>query len=793
MANLIGKSLGRYHILEQLGEGGMAVVYKAYDTRLEADVGVKVIRTENILPSALDRTLKRFEREAKALARLTHPNIVRVTDFGEHDGKPYLVMPYLSGGTLKKQLGKPIEWQEAMRLLLPIARALDYAHRQNLIHRDVKPSNILITADGEPMLTDFGIAKVLDLEETADLTGTGMGIGTPEYMAPEQWTGKTSSQSDLYSLGVILYEMITGRKPYTAETPAAILLKQATEPLPRPSGIVNGLPDKVEKILIKALARDQKDRYGNMGDFSKAIENSMKLGVLPVERPKALPVSKPVGKTMDTMATVDQDWEEAQTPQTVPPTKREMRAKLQPSARAKTATSFGPLYIILGLVALVFGAFLISSIQNPTAPGSPPSPPNDTVTQTPAAVQAVGMTSTEAHSPLPTLTISPTETPPPKEYKIGYISGSQLYIADLSGEVFQVTDELETSSNNYSGGRLSISKNGQYIARSKDGIIYYINNLTGEDAPLIDSVYQRQYETLAWSYDGKYVFTTIHGYTGSWWSGIRWTKAYVISTTNLAISEILNKSGTHWFANAQWLPDDSAIAYWQSGDIFTLNPDTKQTRNITTQGTVNEAPFAWSPDGSQILLTFKNDKNIYLFDIESKEMLAIIESKGEYVRDIQWSRDGKKILYSSQGIYVYDLSTGENLFIHEGWNSSWSPDNENLLFQDTNNLYVSNTDGSQKKVIANVSISTMPFWINTTETFDIRTEDIVSEVFGSNYTICTWQRKWPNGFTEYQCHCSETFCQCYLKASTGWSLTSTRARNAVNSDIKQYGGSCESN
>jgi len=148
MTNLIGKSLGRYHILEQLGEGGMATVYKAYDTRLEADVAVKVIRTENLAPSVLERALKRFEREAKALARLTHPNIVKVTDFGEHDGKPYLVLEYLPGGTLKKRLGKPIEWEGAMRLLLPIAKALDYAHRQNMIHRDVKPSNILITADG---------------------------------------------------------------------------------------------------------------------------------------------------------------------------------------------------------------------------------------------------------------------------------------------------------------------------------------------------------------------------------------------------------------------------------------------------------------------------------------------------------------------------------------------------------------------------------------------------------------------------------------------------------------------
>lgn len=275
MPNLIGQSLGRYHILEQLGEGGMATVYKAYDTRLETDVAVKVIRTENLTMATMERALKRFEREAKALARLTHPNIVKVTDYGEHEGKPYLVMEYLPGGTLKERLGQPMPWQEAVRMLIPIAEALDFAHSQNMIHRDVKPSNILLTQRGQPMLTDFGIAKILDLEETQDLTGTGMGIGTPEYMAPEQWTGKTSTLSDQYALGVVLFEMVTGRKPYTADTPAAILLKQATDPLPRPSTFARDLPEKAEKLLIKVLARNPEDRYANMGEFAMALESAL--------------------------------------------------------------------------------------------------------------------------------------------------------------------------------------------------------------------------------------------------------------------------------------------------------------------------------------------------------------------------------------------------------------------------------------------------------------------------------------------------------------------------------------
>jgi serine/threonine protein kinase len=272
MTNLIGQSLGRYHILEQLGEGGMATVYKAYDTRLERDVAIKVIRRGAFPSEQLDRILKRFEREAKALAKLSHPNIIKVIDYGEHENSPYLVMEYLPGGTLKTRLGRPMPWQEAARIVIPIAEALDYAHEQKIIHRDIKPSNILLTAKGQPMLTDFGIAKMLETEETATLTGTGIGVGTPEYMSPEQWTGTTTTQSDIYSLGVVLYEIVTGRKPYMADTPAAILLKQASEPLPRPGKFVSNVPSSLENILIKALARDPQNRFRTMEAFSDALQ-----------------------------------------------------------------------------------------------------------------------------------------------------------------------------------------------------------------------------------------------------------------------------------------------------------------------------------------------------------------------------------------------------------------------------------------------------------------------------------------------------------------------------------------
>lgn len=181
-------------------------------------------------------------------------------------------MELISGGTLKQKLGKPLHYTEAIPLILPIIHALGYAHSIGIIHRDVKPSNILITESGQPLLSDFGIAKIFEDRDTDELTGTGIGIGTPDYMSPEQGMGSTSQESDIYSLGTVLYEMLTGHRPFMADTPLTVLLKKSTEPLPSPRQFVREIPKQVEDILEKSLAINPSDRYRSANDLANALE-----------------------------------------------------------------------------------------------------------------------------------------------------------------------------------------------------------------------------------------------------------------------------------------------------------------------------------------------------------------------------------------------------------------------------------------------------------------------------------------------------------------------------------------
>lgn len=262
-----GQQIGPYQVINQIGKGGMATVYKAYHAAVDRYVAIKIISNQLVENTEF---LKRFQQEARLIARLEHPHILPIHDFGETDGVPYMVMRYLESGTLKERLkASPLTLPETDRIFSQLADALQYAHENGVIHRDIKPSNVMLDKRGSVFLTDFGVAKML--EGSSNLTATGAVTGTPDYMSPEQAQGlKVDGRSDVYSLGIVLFEMLTGRVPFEAETPLAVLFKQIQEPPPPLSVIRPDLPYQLEPVLLKALTKNPADRFANMEEFHDA-------------------------------------------------------------------------------------------------------------------------------------------------------------------------------------------------------------------------------------------------------------------------------------------------------------------------------------------------------------------------------------------------------------------------------------------------------------------------------------------------------------------------------------------
>src|SRR5215216_3048420 len=242
----------------------MAAVYKAYQPSMERFVALKVLPRHM---TTSEEFTTRFRREARFVAQLQHPHILPVFDYGESEGYPYIVMPFIVSGTLADVLRKQrVTLPEARRIISQMGDALSYAHGRGMIHRDIKPSNILIDERGNCLLTDFGLARMVDTGEK--LTTSGAIMGTPAYMSPEQGTGSgVDPRSDIYSLGIILYEMVTGRVPYTAETPIAVVFKHIQDPLPSARTFNPSLSEALELVLLKCLAKNPEERYQTADAF----------------------------------------------------------------------------------------------------------------------------------------------------------------------------------------------------------------------------------------------------------------------------------------------------------------------------------------------------------------------------------------------------------------------------------------------------------------------------------------------------------------------------------------------
>jgi serine/threonine protein kinase len=379
---LAGQTLGQYRLIEKIGRGGMATVYKAYEPSLDRYVAVKVLSGYVALDPGF---VARFEREAKAIAKLDHPNILPVYDYGREGDITYIAMKYAEAGTLREKLGQPLPLDTTVDFLSQVAGALDHAHRQGVIHRDVKPSNVLMSEEGWALLGDFGLAKMVGA--SVQLTGSGVGVGTPAYMSPEQGQGiGVDARSDVYSLGVMLYEMLTGRVPYEAETPMAVVLKHITAPLPLLREVNPALSEAVERVVLKAMAKDPADRYQSAGKLAEALEKAA-AGVMVEE---AVPV-------------VVLEVREA-----------EVKPVAVPLWRRVPLWGWG---VVGGavLLAVIVGGVLLAgrspkTASTPAAVAARATSPAATV---PPTVAPVLLTAYPTYTPFPTYTPVPTDTPVP--------------------------------------------------------------------------------------------------------------------------------------------------------------------------------------------------------------------------------------------------------------------------------------------------------------------------------------------------------------------------------------------
>ncbi len=276
-----GETIGPYRIMEQLGQGGMATVYKAYHAALDRYVALKVLHPAFGEDPNFEA---RFKREARLVAKLDHPNIVPIHDYSEHENRPFLVMKYVEGETLKARMARgPLATDDLTIIIEAVGAALTYAHKNGILHRDIKPSNVLLTADGGAYLADFGLARIASMGEST-LSGD-MIMGTPQYISPEQAMGKKDLDegTDIYSFGVMLYELVVGQVPFNADTPFSIIHDHIYTALPIPRSINPKIPESVERVLLKSLSKERADRYVSVADMVTAFKQAWLTAGIPIQ------------------------------------------------------------------------------------------------------------------------------------------------------------------------------------------------------------------------------------------------------------------------------------------------------------------------------------------------------------------------------------------------------------------------------------------------------------------------------------------------------------------------------
>ncbi|MBC7879216.1 MAG: serine/threonine-protein kinase [Anaerolineales bacterium] len=493
--------IGRYEIKSELGRGGMATVYHGYDPRFEREVAVKVLPPELLHSDPQFRF--RFEREAKIIAQLEHSSIVPVYDVGEENDQPYFVMRYMSGGSLSERIKAGLHTvEEAIKILEKIAPGMDEAHAKGIVHRDLKPSNILFDGKGVPYISDFGIAKITEAQ-AGGVTGSAI-IGTPAYMAPEQATGEASidGRADIYALGIILFEMLTGKQPYQADTPMGVAVKHITEPVPLILEANPNLPLWIEMVISTAMAKNKNDRFATAVEMIDTLKEFVRGGDTPH------PIKS--NTTLKSKPAVVYD-------KTVSANLYNKTISTN-STNTKQKKSFNPLAVIgivLVLALFVGGGFILFRMDS-----SPFG--NETPSETPTFEAVTATTeseieATEISAVIPTeiiLTTSPAATETPSTPKLPVIGGADKIAFQRNKDIWimnmDASDPKQVTTDGIAKFNLQWLNDGKTLLYMTGKTVKTVDIETLREEVIFNYVSAEYFESFSVSPDGTQAAITIN-------------------------------------------------------------------------------------------------------------------------------------------------------------------------------------------------------------------------------------------------------------------------------------------
>ncbi len=690
MDSLIGKEIGQYVITQWLGEGGMAVVYKAHQPSLNRDVAIKILTG----PLARDEEfVLRFRREAVAAGALGHPNILTIYDAGTtHDGLHYIVMEYVPGGTLKEFMERgPLPVDRARHIVAQIADALQAAHQHGIVHRDLKPSNILFTRDGRPLLMDFGVALTA---AGTRLTRTGMAVGTPEYMSPEQAQGlAVDGRSDIYSLGIMIYEMLTGEVPFVSDTPLATLYQHVHNAISKSALLDSGVPDWLSTVVQQTLSKRPEDRYQTAREMAEAL------------RRERAPVSAPLpGPAMPAAPSAPRP------------------AVVAPAERRRGRGLLWTVSIVAGIV-IVAGATYALFFR---------TPPKVAPTSTTRATIIAQLTDTPSPTQGDTQTLTATAV-------AAAVATTEVRETKLAGAVAESTRvaEAATATSVAVTAEAGRSLVQTMTAEAQAGLTAEARatqtaEVQSTQMAATEAARKQATQASAAATEAAAVAATEQARATVTAKAIATPKATATATTvphailfhrpemgqddifvRRGLNEInLTQHSARDYA-AAWSPDGRSIAFVSdrdgNPDVFVMDADGSNPRNLTRDAGFDSAP-AWSPDGRWIAFhsTRSGPYQIWLLRNDGSEVRHLVQS-GEHDYSPEWSPDGSRIaFYRTVESNNYEIMVAnsdgtqvQRLTFEPGWDyfPKWTPSGDQILFKsrreggDTDRFYVINLDG----------------------------------------------------------------------------------------------------